>query len=468
MNLLQTETGLLEADGQNSAEVVLRLLDSIVEGGTLRALNQGIVKLRECDLIDVTVDGFTVEDNSETRLENQIANQGLITVGESGANATLRATTVGAVLLGNGTVELTDAAGSVLGGPEGPLTNSAGHTIMGAGQIRGTLINEGEVLANVPGGQLSISGTDTIIANDGMLRAISGGTLLIGGTVTGSGTLRGEGGRIVIDSEDEGDIVNSGDIDVLPGSTSYLDVIGSTVNANTLTITGGITTLTAGSIVEIAGTVTICPDTDTDPDAVAVLDVQDEASQITAASFDICEGGVLMGYGSIVGDVNNNAGSVSPGGSAGILVIEGGYTQSSAGSLEIELGGLTPDRYDLLEVTGSAVLSGVLNVSYIDGFAAEPGDTFVILTAVAPLGVFETVNVPDAQDWIVKYDDVAGTVTVGVACLGDLDGDGDVDQSDLGVLLGAWGIDDGGDLDGDGQTGHSDLGVLLADWGCGT
>ncbi len=51
-------------------------------------------------------------------------------------------------------------------------------------------------------------------------------------------------------------------------------------------------------------------------------------------------------------------------------------------------------------------------------------------------------------------------------CDGDLDGDGDTDQSDLGVLLAAYGVDGGGDLDGDGDTDQSDLGVLLADYGC--
>jgi hypothetical protein len=53
-------------------------------------------------------------------------------------------------------------------------------------------------------------------------------------------------------------------------------------------------------------------------------------------------------------------------------------------------------------------------------------------------------------------------------CPGDLDGDGDTDQSDLGILLASFGADDGGDLDGDGDTDQSDLGILLADYGCGT
>jgi thiol-disulfide isomerase/thioredoxin len=52
----------------------------------------------------------------------------------------------------------------------------------------------------------------------------------------------------------------------------------------------------------------------------------------------------------------------------------------------------------------------------------------------------------------------------GTDCPGDVDGDGDVDQSDLGLLLAAYEIDGGGDLDGDGDTDQSDLGILLANY----
>ncbi|MCK4872127.1 MAG: hypothetical protein KAS72_05340, partial [Phycisphaerales bacterium] len=51
---------------------------------------------------------------------------------------------------------------------------------------------------------------------------------------------------------------------------------------------------------------------------------------------------------------------------------------------------------------------------------------------------------------------------------GDLDGDGDVDQADLGILLAAYGINDSGDCDGDGDTDQADLGILLANYGAGT
>lgn len=55
------------------------------------------------------------------------------------------------------------------------------------------------------------------------------------------------------------------------------------------------------------------------------------------------------------------------------------------------------------------------------------------------------------------------------SCLGDLDGDGQVDGADLGLLLGAWGSTDPvADLDGEGVVDGADLGILLGAWGaCG-
>jgi hypothetical protein len=53
---------------------------------------------------------------------------------------------------------------------------------------------------------------------------------------------------------------------------------------------------------------------------------------------------------------------------------------------------------------------------------------------------------------------------------GDLNGDGCVDQADLGELLGDWGCTGGdcvGDIDGDGDTDQADLGELLGNYGEG-
>ncbi len=50
-------------------------------------------------------------------------------------------------------------------------------------------------------------------------------------------------------------------------------------------------------------------------------------------------------------------------------------------------------------------------------------------------------------------------------CPADLDGDGTVGQSDLGILLSSYGQDGGGDIDGDGDTDQADLGALLGVYG---
>jgi hypothetical protein len=66
-------------------------------------------------------------------------------------------------------------------------------------------------------------------------------------------------------------------------------------------------------------------------------------------------------------------------------------------------------------------------------------------------------------------DGANGAFLIKIGCAGDLDGDGDTDQGDLGILLADWGCSGGGcagDLDGDGDTDQGDLGILLADWGC--
>jgi len=99
----------------------------------------------------------------------------------------------------------------------------------------------------------------------------------------------------------------------------------------------------------------------------------------------------------------------------------------------------------------------------------------------------------DADGWHTAPDECADNYTYGVCpdpfgamwcayvsgecddgCPGDICGDSDCDQQDLGCLLAAWCShpgdptwDERADLDGDGHVGHGDLGILLSDWGCG-
>jgi hypothetical protein len=70
--------------------------------------------------------------------------------------------------------------------------------------------------------------------------------------------------------------------------------------------------------------------------------------------------------------------------------------------------------------------------------------------------------------WNIDDIEVSAVGTHPIA--GDLDGDGCVDQTDLGILLADWGCTGGdcpGDCDDDGDTDQADLGILLAHWGEG-
>lgn len=55
--------------------------------------------------------------------------------------------------------------------------------------------------------------------------------------------------------------------------------------------------------------------------------------------------------------------------------------------------------------------------------------------------------------------------TAGVACIGNLTGDGQVDGADLGILLGQWGGPGTADFNNDGIVNGADLGILLGAWG---
>src|SRR5207302_4166094 len=96
------------------------------------------------------------------------------------------------------------------------------------------------------------------------------------------------------------------------------------------------------------------------------------------------QGGTLAGTGAINANVTNAA-VVSPGGSgAGVLTVTGTYTQTSAGTLDVDLGGLSADsQYDQLDVDGLATLDGILNIDEINGFTPVSGDTFLVLVAGA-------------------------------------------------------------------------------------
>ena len=159
---------------------------------------------------------------------------------------------------------------------------------------------------------------------------------------------------------------------------------GVTVN-NTFTVSGG--TLSVGGDWNVAGKF----------EQTAGSTVLTGGSLLAGGGVVIA-GGVLSGSGTVNGDVVN-AGHLSPGAGAGTFNINGAYTQTATGTLDIEIGGLAAGiQFDQLQVSGSTTLSGALNVSLIDGFAPVAGDRFQVLEFDDALGDFSTKTGLDLAD----------------------------------------------------------------------
>ncbi len=185
------------------------------------------------------------------------------------------------------------------------------------------------------------------------------------------------------------------------------------------------------------------------------------------ASQVLINGGVMGGVGDVIADVENRS-NISPGNSTGTISVDGSYEQLATGTLAIELGGLSSGQFDVLEVTQSAQLGGLLELSLIDGgqmFAPQPGDLFEILSADGGVsGKFSSVEgiaISDQLGLAVIYEPNA--VVVQTALLADANLDGVVDISDFNIWNSnkfrtetSWQT---GDFNGDGLTDASDFNV---------
>lgn len=124
----------------------------------------------------------------------------------------------------------------------------------------------------------------------------------------------------------------------------------------------------------------------------SVLMLQSDAA-ITAVNGVVIESnGVLSGNGSVIGNVAN-AGSLSPGSSPGTLSIDGSFSQTAEGALLIDIAGLA--SVDLLQISGTAMLGGHLQVLLDDEASLTFGERFQILTASGGVsGRFASLQLP--------------------------------------------------------------------------
>lgn len=291
---------------------------------------------------------------------------------------------------------LTNYAGAELGGSlynYGTLHNSGRMTLLynygtlynyaGATQQDGALFNYGILNNNAGAVMVGVfgvtNGTGAVLNNYGTLNhwysdwygqsTNNSGTLNNYGTLSNSRTLK-NAGTLVNNSgaalNNSGHLDNSGTMKLLEDSVTtgmgtYTQTAGQTINNGTFT--------------------------------QALVDIQ---------------GGSLSGNGTINGAVNlAGTATLSPGNSPGMMTINGSYTQGKGAILEVELGSAS---FDILNITGTASLDGILQVVLYDDYIPANGASYSFMTASdGIMGDFDSIRGPGTWLWTVAYQDIVST-----------------------------------------------------------
>ena len=299
--------------------------------------------------------------------------------------------TLPGAISGTGTLEVAGTGTAILTG-DGPLsgrtTIDTGASLQlgnggATGSLGGDIADDGRLVINHSG---SFTLANTLIGS-GALEIAGGTTLLtvnsafVGATTIDSGaTLQlGNGGT---SGSTAGNFVDNGHL-VLSRS----DTVTSTASLSgtgTFDLNGGGTLIFNGDGRGFTGT------TNLNAGTLRVGDASTPGATLGGA-LKVASGATLQGHGTIGGALTN-AGTVQPGGTIGVLTVNGNYTQT--GTLNIEV---SPTDASKLQVNGAATLGGTLALTFDPGtYAAQ---TYQIVSATGGVsGSFASVTgtVPSA------------------------------------------------------------------------
>lgn len=133
-----------------------------------------------------------------------------------------------------------------------------------------------------------------------------------------------------------------------------------------------------------------------------------------AGAVTVANGGTLGGTGSVVGSVTAQSGAtLSPGASIGMFTVNGNVTLQAGSTNVIEIS-KSPKSQDVLKVTGTLALGGMLRVTNLSGTLAY-GDTFTIFQAGTVSSGFSSYSLPVLTAGL-KWDTnsiLSGVISVG-------------------------------------------------------
>jgi outer membrane autotransporter protein len=196
------------------------------------------------------------------------------------------------------------------------------------------------------------------------------------------------------------------------GGEGSLNLIGSPIITTDAGVTatinaplageGGISKEGVGTLI-LGGTNTYLGNTTIDAGSL-IVDGSIASALTVVNAGGLLGGSEIIGLGIIGGDLTNG-GIVSPGdapGLLGTLTVNGNYTQTTGGTLRIEIAGTAPGQFDLLAVGGHASLAGTLQLVSLGDFKLQVGDIVTFLTAAQGVsGTFSTILNPFVTNTLI-------------------------------------------------------------------
>ncbi|TVQ08228.1 MAG: T9SS C-terminal target domain-containing protein [Balneolaceae bacterium] len=286
----------------------------------------------------------------------------------------------------NGTFLLDNASGR--------YTSNHPATVHGLMTWRGgSLDGSGPTTVN---GGLTITGTAGSASwnkyLDGHTLEVAGGDMLIAGSLMNGGN----GGRLIVGE----DVTATVD---LPNGTATFSIFGGSTEVPAYINRG---TLRA---VETGGPMTVNWDFINE----GTIDLGENAL-VLRLNRGAANSGLLTGKGTLTGNFDNQSGIVSPGTGvtgAGLIFIDGTYTQGDEGVLETFIGGQTAGTdYDQLRAD-NMVLDGTLRLGLTGGYIPGQNDVFQVATwpGGTRSGSFAAVEGQEAGDLFlaVRYGNLA-------------------------------------------------------------
>jgi T5SS/PEP-CTERM-associated repeat protein len=266
--------------------------------------------------------------------------------------------------------------------------------------------------ASSASGLVTVSGVQSGVASTINYQS----ALIVGHNGTGSLTVS-DGGLVAPTASGSGSV----EVGALAGSTGTVSVSGADAASglaarlfgNSLAVGGtalaaggtGKVTVGTGGVIDIADTLTVWKHGTLDVTGSGSVTVG-TGTAAAAGTVRIDAGGTLTGPGTIIGNLVNAGGRVSPGDPV-TLTVNGNYTQTG-GVLDLQIAGTGPGQADMLAVSGDVqITGGAVDLEFINGFAPTKGDEFTLFSAAGvnlSNDVFEVDGAPANFGFTTSFD----------------------------------------------------------------